>query len=198
MGHKNIHIYSQSFFREFYLSILSVLFKTVTFSAFGTSHSLACTFYEFVKVCNKWEYPCAFNEIPTFISSTWNNHYLFVGMGVEWGAGATPLSAEFWFVFLAHLRHWLKMSYCHQPMLSVMPCLVMCRKQFALNLFSETTRPRALIYETLSSGWTSTNFIQLVTLGSKVALPRGSWVQKRNMLKIFSRTARLRCLKFVM
>ena len=48
-------------------------------------------------LCNKWEYPCAFNEIPTFISSTWNNHYLFVGMGVEWGAGATPLSAEFWF-----------------------------------------------------------------------------------------------------
>ena len=44
----------------------------------------------------KWEYPYAFNEIPTFISSTWNNHYLFVGMGVEWGAGATPLSAEFW------------------------------------------------------------------------------------------------------
>ena len=30
------------------------------------------------------------------ISSTWNNHYLFMGMGVEWGAGATPLSAEFW------------------------------------------------------------------------------------------------------
>ena len=25
------------------------------------------------------------------------NHYLFVGMGVEWGAGATLLSAEFWF-----------------------------------------------------------------------------------------------------
>ena len=28
---------------------------------------------------------CAFNEIPPFISSTSNNHYLFVGMGVEWG-----------------------------------------------------------------------------------------------------------------
>ena len=50
MGHKNIHIYSQ-FFREFCLSILSVLFKIVTFSALETSHSLACTFYEFVKVC---------------------------------------------------------------------------------------------------------------------------------------------------
>ena len=50
-------------------------------------------------LCNKWEYPCAFNEIPTFISSTWINHYLFVGMGVEWGAGATPLSAEFWSFF---------------------------------------------------------------------------------------------------
>ena len=33
------------------LSILSVLFKIVTFSALETSHSLACTFYEFVKVC---------------------------------------------------------------------------------------------------------------------------------------------------
>ena len=33
------------------LSILSVLFKIVTVSALETSHSLACTFYEFVKVC---------------------------------------------------------------------------------------------------------------------------------------------------
>ena len=30
---------------------LSVLFKIVTFSALETSHSLACTFYKFVKVC---------------------------------------------------------------------------------------------------------------------------------------------------
>ena len=53
--------------------------------------------------CNKWEYPCAFNEIPTFISSTLYNHYLFVGMGVEWGAGATPLSAEFWLKYFSRI-----------------------------------------------------------------------------------------------
>ena len=44
-------IHKYSCFREFCLSILSVLFKIVTFSALETSHSLACTFYEFVKVC---------------------------------------------------------------------------------------------------------------------------------------------------
>ena len=104
MGHKNIHIYSQIvilsriLFKCFISSIEnSYCFCIGNISFFGMYFLRICESLQMF-LCNKWEYPCAFNEIPTFISSTWNNHYLFVGMGVEWGAGATPLSAEFWFI----------------------------------------------------------------------------------------------------
>ena len=52
MGHKNIHIYSQIVIlsRILFKYFISYI-KIVTVSALETSHSLACTFYEFVKVC---------------------------------------------------------------------------------------------------------------------------------------------------
>ena len=44
--------------------------------------------------------------------------------------------------FLAHLSHRLRVSYCHWPM------SVVRHQQFALNnISSETTRPRALIFD---------------------------------------------------
>ena len=105
MGHKNIHIYSQIvilsriLFKYFISSIQnSYCFCIGNISFFGMYFLRICESLQMF-LCNKLEYPCAFNEIPTFISSTWNNHYLFVGIGVEWGAGATPLSVEFWFLF---------------------------------------------------------------------------------------------------
>ena len=66
-----------------------------------TSHSLACTFYEFVKVCRcfyatnenihvlSMKFPHLFLQPEIIITFLW---------GWEWsgGPGATPLSAEFW------------------------------------------------------------------------------------------------------
>ena len=79
-----------------------VSFHPLYIDSVSTSHTIL---YQYFAHCWSW---CAFNEIPTFISSTWNNHYLFVGMGVEWGAGATPLSAEFWFKTLGTLSPVMK------------------------------------------------------------------------------------------
>ena len=87
-----------------------MLFKIVTFSALETSHSLACTFYEFVKVCR-----CCYetNENIHVLSMKFPHLFLRPEItitflrGWEWsggggggggGAGATPLSAEFWFI----------------------------------------------------------------------------------------------------
>ena len=52
------------------------------------------------------------------------------------------------YLFLAHLSHRLRVSYCHRPMSVVCcpSCVVHCQ-QYALNdNSSETTRPRALIF----------------------------------------------------
>ena len=75
--------------------------KIVTFSALETSHSLACTFYEFVKVCRCFY---ATNENIHVLSMKFPHLFLrpeiiiiFCGDGSGVGAGATPLSAEFWF-----------------------------------------------------------------------------------------------------
>ena len=47
--------------------------------------------------CIIWEYACTFDEIPILISSTWNEHFFFVG-GVDvvgGGAGATSTLSKF-------------------------------------------------------------------------------------------------------
>ena len=51
-------------------------------------------------------------------------------------------------IFLAHLCPRLRVRYCHWPMSVVRrPSCIVRRQQFAVNdIFSETARPRALIF----------------------------------------------------
>ena len=88
------------------------------------------------------------------------------------------------------------MSYCHQPM-SVVCCV---RQQFSLsNIFSETARPRALIFGMKHCLVDFTKFVQMMPLGSKMAVAGGLEFENKICLEIFSfRTARLRCMQFGM
>ena len=100
--------------------------------------------------------------------------------------------------FFTHLRQRLKISYCHQPVSVVSHVLVMCHKQFALNIFSETWRPRALIFVMKHC---LVDLFQVCSVGD----PRvqngpaagGLGFENEMCLKIFSRTAGLRCLKIL-
>ena len=60
-----------------------------------------------------------------------------------------------------------KWSFCHQPM------YVVCRQQFALNdIFSETTRPRDLIFGIKHCLGNFTILIRMVAQGSKMGMRR--------------------------
>ena len=67
---------------------------------------------------------------------------------------------------------------------------VMCRKQFALNVFSETTRPRALIF---GMKHCLLDFYQVCSVSDprvqKGPAAGGLGVENEICLKIFSRTA---------
>ena len=106
------------------------------------------------------------------------------------------------YLFLAHLSHRLRVSYCHWPMSVVhRASSVVRRQQFALNnICSETASPRALIfgmwhclidlYRVCSKGGRG------VRNGSAAG---GLGFKTEIYFKIFfSRTAGLRCLKFGM
>ena len=94
---------------------------------------------------------------------------------------------------LALLSHGLSVTYCHQPM------SIVHRQQFPLNdIFSETTTPRALICVTkhclVDLYQVCSNSTPGVQNSSAVG---GLGFENKIYLKIFfSRTARLRCLKF--
>ena len=90
------------------------------------------------------------------------------------------------------------MSYCHhQCPSSVMPCLVVCHKQLGLNVSSDTTRPRALIF---GMKHCLVDLYPVYSIGDarvqNGTAARGFRFVNELCLKTFFRTARLRCLKF--